>query len=389
MSEGASVRALVVDDSAFMRKMISDILRDGGFEVVGAARNGREGLDMAARLKPDVMTVDVEMPVMDGVAMLAELMRSNPTAVVVLSSLTEKGGETTIRCLELGAVSCILKPSGAISLDIDRIAPEILSAVKAAARADRSRLRPTPSRLAPAGVGAPVAARAAGAVAEAALDARDAVVLIASSTGGPGALQRVVPLLPGDLAAGVVLVQHLPVGFTKPLADRLNASSQLAVREAHEGDEPRRGVVLVAPAGTHLQMDSSGKFHLNQDPPIWGVRPAADVTFTTVADRYKGRVVGAVLTGMGRDGALGAKAIRENGGYCVAQDEATSVVWGMPRAAHESGGADKLLPIDEIAAAIAEATQAVNKRGTSQDGREARAERVAGSGLRRVQTPNP
>jgi len=180
----------------------------------------------------------------------------------------------------------------------------------------------------------------------------------------------------------VLMVQHLPVGFTKPLADRLNASSQLAVREATEGDEPRRGLVLIAPAGTHMEMNSAGRLHMNQDPPIWGVRPAADVTFTTVAGRFQRRVVGAVLTGMGRDGALGAKAVRDNGGVCFAQDEATSVVWGMPRAAQEIGAADRLVPIDEIAQAITEAVLAVKRRGERQDGRETRVERIAASGLR-------
>lgn len=385
MRQDAAVRALVVDDSAFMRKMISDILREGGVEVVGVAKNGREALDLVARLQPDVLTVDVEMPVMNGVELLTELMRTRPTPVVVLSSLTGQGGETSIRCLELGAVACLQKPSGSISLDIEQIGPDIVLAVKAAARADRGRLRAVVS---PAGAVA-AALRPISAVPGAPksadgepLDPTDAVVLIASSTGGPGALQRVVPRLPADLPAAVLMVQHLPVGFTKPLADRLNASSQLAVREATEGDEPRRGLVLIAPAGTHMEMSSAGRLHMNQDPPIWGVRPAADVTFTTVAGRFQRRVVGAVLTGMGRDGALGAKAVRDNGGVCFAQDEATSVVWGMPRAAHEIGAADRLVPIDEIAQAITEAVLAVKRRGERQDGRETRVERIAASGLR-------
>ena len=332
-----------------------------------------------------MLTVDVEMPVMNGVELLTELMRTRPTPVVVLSSLTGQGGETSIRCLELGAVACLQKPSGSISLDIEQIGPDIVLAVKAAARADRGRLRAVVS---PAGAvaaalrpisAAPTAPKSADGEP---LDPTDAVVLIASSTGGPGALQRVVPRLPADLPAAVLMVQHLPVGFTKPLADRLNASSQLAVREATEGDEPRRGLVLIAPAGTHMEMSSAGRLHMNQDPPIWGVRPAADVTFTTVAGRFQRRVVGAVLTGMGRDGALGAKAVRDNGGVCFAQDEATSVVWGMPRAAHEIGAADRLVPIDEIAQAITEAVLAVKRRGERQDGRETRVERIAASGLR-------
>lgn len=377
MSSGGPIKALVVDDSAFMRKMIGDILREGGIEVIGFARNGREALDLVGRLRPDVLTLDLEMPEMGGEEALAELMRTRPTPVVVLSSLAGTGGDATIRCLERGALACIQKPSGAISLDIERVAPEIVSAVTAAARADRNRLGPLPRRqIAESARGARDSSSKVGGEP---LSAADAVVVIASSTGGPGALQRVVPLLPEDLKAAVLLVQHLPVGFTGPLAERLDAYSRLKVREAREGDEPRRGVVLVAPAGTHMEVDSAGRMHMNQDPPMWGVRPAADVTFKSAAARFRERVVGVVLTGMGRDGALGARAIRENGGVCVAQDEATSVVWGMPRAAHEIGGVDRLLPIDAVAEAVCELVRTVNKRGGMQDGREAGAQRVAAS----------
>lgn len=358
-----STRALVVDDSAFMRKVVSEILRSGGVEVVATARDGVEGLAKARELRPDVITLDVEMPRMSGVEFLRELMRTDPMPVVMLSSVTESGTATAIKCLELGAVDCLHKPSGAISLDIAKIAPEIVATVVGAAKAD---LRKLGRGAMPAASSAPASATTqalmpvapAGVVTGTKLGAQDAIVLIASSTGGPAALQQVVPKLPGDLQAGVVLVQHLPPGFTRSLASSLDRNSALSVREAAEGDTPRKGVVLVAPAGWHLGFDSRGVIRLNQDPPMWGVRPAADVMMCSAADVFGPRLVGAVLTGMGRDGALGAKAIRSHGGYCVAQDEATCVVWGMPRSAYEMGGADRLAPLDEIAGIL---TQAVGE----------------------------
>jgi two-component system chemotaxis response regulator CheB len=181
---------------------------------------------------------------------------------------------------------------------------------------------------------------------------RDAVLIITSSTGGPAALQQIVPRLPGDLAASVVIVQHLPVGFTRSLAARLDSVSALMVREAASGDMLRRGVALVAPGGFHLAFDAQGRVELNQDPPVWGVRPAADVTLKTAAERFGPRVVAVVLTGMGRDGALGAKAVRQNGGCCLGQNEETCVVYGMPRAAYEAGAIHRQVPLAEMAEVV-------------------------------------
>lgn len=386
----APVRVLVVDDSAFMRKMVSEILTRAGMQVVATAHDGMDALEKAQRLRPDVITLDVEMPRMDGVAFLGKLMPTLPTPVVVLSSLTSDGAETSIRCLERGAFDCLHKPSGTISLDIETIGAEIVAKVRAAARMRRNGTWIARTSQAFEAVPVPIPYTRTGGVSgdpeEApglgTLDAgrrtagpraiasvyqssgpalKTAVVVIASSTGGPGALQQVVPLLPADLRAAVVVVQHLPVGFTAALAKRLDASSALSVREACAGDTLERGKVLVAPAGTHMAFDAEGRVTLDHEPPIWGVRPAADVAMRSAAERFGPLAIAVVLTGMGRDGALGAKAIRQQGGVCFAQDEATSVIFGMPRAALEAGAVDRLLPIDEIAWAIVEV---VGERGS-------------------------
>ncbi|MCC6728696.1 MAG: chemotaxis response regulator protein-glutamate methylesterase [Chthonomonadales bacterium] len=347
--EPRSVRALVVDDSAFMRHMVADILRGGGVEVVGAAAGGVEGLGLVARLKPDVITLDIEMPEMDGITFLSGLASVRPTPVVVLSSLAEAGAVATVRCLELGAVDCLHKPSGAISLGIDRIGGELVASVMAAAQA-----RPTfPARSSPVALRSP-AASGHGAQ-PAPLRPDDAVVVLASSTGGPAALTAVVPRLPADLPAALVIVQHLPVGFTRALARRLDSCSALAVREAETGMALQRGLALVAPAGSHLEMGRSGRVVLSADPPIWGVRPAADVTLRSAAQRFGARVVAVVMTGMGRDGALGARAVRQRGGLCVAQSEETCAIYGMPRAAWEAGAVERLIPLDAIAEQVAAA----------------------------------
>jgi len=354
MNETAPLRVLVVDDSALMRKLVSDILRRNDIEVVGTARDGCDALDKAQNLQPDVITLDVEMPRMDGAAFLGTLMRERPTPVVMVSSLTQAGAEITLRCLELGAFDCVCKPSGSISLDIERSADELVAKVRAAATAGVRR-----AALGVRRPSSPQAAEQAGAPKAAArpLSTQDAVVVIASSTGGPAALTRVVPSLPGDLAAAILVVQHLPIGFTRSLANRLDTLSALTVREASEGDQLQRGVALIAPAGKHLALDAQGRVTLNEEPPLWGVRPAADVTLRSAAARFGARVVAVVMTGMGRDGALGAKAVRQAGGVCFAQDEATCVVFGMPRAAQEAGAVNRLLPLDSIATAIAEHCQ--------------------------------
>jgi two-component system chemotaxis response regulator CheB len=327
-------------------------------------------------------------------------MQERPTPVVMVSSLTAEGADVTLACLQRGAVDFVLKPSGSISLDIATVGGEIVAKTRAAAGAQVQRPSAfTLSRLAAQAAktglnGAvpprtntpplrlslparPLSAVASGAAAPARespaqpayqrLEADTVVVAIASSTGGPAALQEVIPHLPADLNAAYLIVQHLPAGFTRSLASRLDHSSALTVREAQAGDALERGLVLIAPGGRHLELDAKGRVVLNDDPPLWGVRPAADVMMRAVAARFGPRALGVVLTGMGCDGALGVKAIKGAGGLCLAQDEASCVVYGMPRAAFETGVLAQVVPLPDMAAAIARQI-AARGRGTQGSG---------------------
>ena len=348
------IRVLVVDDSAFMRKMVSEILsRDPALCVVGQARDGADALVKTDALRPDVITMDIEMPVLDGIGALTEIMRRRPTPVLMLSSLTQAGADATLRCLELGAVDFVGKPSGSISLDIEKIAADILGKVKAAAGA---RLGGRPVR--PAG-----AARPAAAIPAAPLQNRTApprqekitVLAIGASTGGPRALQAVIPMLPADLGVAIVVVQHMPAGFTASLAHRLEQMSPFTVREAADGDRLQPGQVLIAPGGAHLQFGPGGVARLTEEPPVHGVRPSVDVTLSSLVPMYGPRLLGVLLTGMGRDGARGMKMLSDRGGVTIAEDETTCVVYGMPQAAFDLGGVQSLLPLPEIAPAIVRA----------------------------------
>ncbi len=350
------LKVLVVDDSAFMRKMICEILgRDPELCVVGPARDGADALTKLGTLKPDVITLDVEMPVLDGFGTLSEIMRLRPTPVVMLSSLTQRGAEATLRCLELGAVDFVGKPSGSISLDIETVGADLIARVKAAAKA---RLHPAPAAsptlisipakpvlpLLPARPRREISAAVRG----------GGVLVIGSSTGGPRALQSLVPSLPADLPVPVVIVQHMPAGFTTSLAQRLAAISPLEVREAVEGDGLKAGRILVAPGGWHLEFNSEGLAHLTEAPPVHGVRPSVDVTLASLTRLYGPRITAVLLTGMGRDGARGLKAVLDLGGRTFAEDETTCTVYGMPKAAFELGGVGSLLPLPRIAPALIE-----------------------------------
>ena len=357
------IRVLVVDDSAFMRKMVTEILDgDADCQVVGQAKNGTEALQKLEMLRPDVVTLDVEMPVMDGLTALGEIMDRRPTPVVMLSSLTQQGADMTMRCLERGAVDFVGKPGGAISLNIATVGVELIAKVKVAARA---RIRPLVAvRKAPpapnagdVGAGRPVrtppALGAGGRL--------GGVLLIGSSTGGPRALQTLVPSLPADLGVPVVVVQHMPPGFTASLAQRLDAESPLCVREAAPGDALVPGHVLIAPGGHHLQFDGMGRVFLSDEPPVHGVRPSVDVTLDSLTRLCGKRLVAVLLTGMGKDGARGLKALRDLGGGTLAEDESTCVVYGMPRAAWELGGVGQMLPLPQIAAAAVLSLRSISR----------------------------
>jgi len=339
-------KVLIIEDSAFMRKIITNILSaDPQLEVVAAARNGLEGVQLCADLKPDVITMDIEMPVMDGLTALEKIMAENPTPVVMLSSLTTEGAEATLKALDLGAVDFIAKPSGAISLDLGKIKEEIVLKVKTAAQARLQGGRPGRLVHTLPKLNTPTVQEGR---------KLTKIVAIGTSTGGPKALQEIIPLLPRSIPAGIVIVQHMPKGFTKSLADRLDSLSQLTVREAQDGDELVPGLALIAPGDYHLEVQRTTTktvVRLNQQPPVGGHRPSVDVMMKSVA--AAGLVnIGVILTGMGQDGVEGMELIKKNGGQTIAQDQDTCIVFGMPKVAIERNCIDKVVPLQKIALEI-------------------------------------
>ncbi len=336
-----AIRVLVVDDSAFMRYTITKYLTaDPEIEVVGQARDGLDALEKVATLRPDVVTLDVEMPRMDGLTALRRIMREHPVPVVMLSSLTQRGAYTTIQALMRGAVDFVPKPTTGV--DIGTVADELIAKVKVAAR----------SRLADASAGEPVSSGAKGGVRP--FHRGDPLVVIGASTGGPRALQQVLSKLPGDFPAAVAIVQHMPPGFTQSLAQRLNECSSLTVQEAADGDRLAQGLALLAPGDFHLRFRDAHRVALDHGPRRNHVRPAVDVTMESAAEHHGAAVIGVVLTGMGSDGREGARRIKAAGGRVIAEDESTSVVYGMPRSVVEAGLADEVVPLPEIASVIVE-----------------------------------
>jgi two-component system, chemotaxis family, protein-glutamate methylesterase/glutaminase len=359
------IRVLIVDDSAFMRRIISEaITAEPDMEVAGQAINGLDALIKVEQTQPDVVTLDVEMPEMDGLAALRHLMARYPRPVIMLSSLTQAGAVTTIRALTIGAVDFVAKPSGSISLDFHHVRDELIQKIRTAARA---RIH-APTAQPPAGAArrpAPVVPANRRPPAPLGAAAFDSLVAIGTSTGGPRALSTVVPGLADDGRTAYLIVQHMPAGFTRSLAERLDSTSSLHVREAEQGDRLVAGTVLVAPGDFHLQVSGHGTVQLFQGPRVHGVRPSVDVMLESVAQQYGARVVSAILTGMGVDGADGAVAIRAKGGFVIAEDEATCVVWGMPRAVAERGAANRIVRLENVSTAIAEAVASRSSHHTT------------------------
>ncbi len=329
-------RVLIVDDSPFIRRMLSDWLKDTpDFDVVGTARDGAEAVSQVKELKPDIVTLDVEMPVKDGLAALDEIMGSCPTKVLMVSSVTLRGAEQTIRALELGALDFVTKPNGGASLRFVDARDELLKKLRAAALArvpGRAPVRKPLATMSQVGT--------------------DKVVVVASSTGGPKALAALFEGLPKPFNAPVLIVQHMPAGFTASLSKRLDLVGCMSVREAQTGDSIKAGQALVAPGGKHLVVGADGRMKLTDEEPIHGVRPAADFLFHTAAKAWGPKCLGVVLTGMGRDGAEGAVAIRKAGGVVLGESAESCIVYGMPRAAKDAGGVDAEFTIDDMPTAI-------------------------------------
>ncbi|MCC6831539.1 MAG: chemotaxis response regulator protein-glutamate methylesterase [Thermoleophilia bacterium] len=351
-------RVLICDDSPLMRRVLSDLLTDGGLEVVAQVSDGADLVAGVQRHTPDVVTLDVEMPRKDGLSALADLMKAQPTPVIMCSTLTGKGARESVKALQLGAVDVVQKP--ALRLTPSAWGPtrdELVAKVREAAMAKVRAIRPAPSR--PAAVGRPAPAPAAAPPVSADLAARargtgSPLVIIATSTGGPRALHEVVPRLPGELGCGVLIVQHMPVGFTKTLAERLDSESALTVREARPTDRITPDVALVAPAGSHLEVSAIGATRLSDAPPIGNLKPRADITISSAAKVYGSKVLLVVLTGMGNDGELGARDLKQVGGRILSEDERTCVIYGMPRAVKEAGLSDGVVPLDVMPLAIVE-----------------------------------
>lgn len=336
-----TIRTLVVDDSALMRHTLARLLdADAEIEVVGAAYNGLDALVQVERLQPDVVTMDVNMPGMDGLAALELLMRRFPVPVVMLSSLTEAGTEATVRALALGAVDFVAKPTHLTGLGMSSIADELVEKVRRAAGA---RVGRTP-------ISAPSSRSSAMPPANGRHPPVDLIV-VGASTGGPRAIAEVLAGLPANLPCPVIVVQHLPAGFTQSLGRRLNEICPLDVAEAHAGQRLRPGLVLLAPGDFHLTLQGS-RVLLDQGPRRHGVRPSIDTTLESVARGFHGIALAIILTGMGDDGMQGSRALKATGGMVWAEDESTCVIYGMPRAVIEAGLADAVLPVNQIARGI-------------------------------------
>jgi two-component system, chemotaxis family, protein-glutamate methylesterase/glutaminase len=354
------IRVLVVDDAVVVRRMVTDVLSaDPEIEVVGSAANGRIGLQKVTQVNPDLVTMDVEMPEMDGLQALKALRQTHPDLpVIMFSTLTERGATATLDALSLGASDYVTKPAnvGSVALAQQRIRDELIPKVKAlCGREHKPAGRSSPgATLAPPVVATPrftPTPRTDGASPEAAVD----IVAIGVSTGGPNALAVLLPMLPPTLPVPVVLVQHMPPMFTKLLAERLHAQSSLRVMEAAGGECLAPGCVYIAPGNFHMIVERRATgvvTALNQLPPENSCRPAVDPLFRSVSRAYGGRTLAVVLTGMGQDGLRGAEDIRSVGGQVIVQDEASSVVWGMPGFVAKAGLAEQVLPLVDIAAEI-------------------------------------
>jgi two-component system, chemotaxis family, protein-glutamate methylesterase/glutaminase len=335
------IRVLICDDSLFMRAAIAKTLSAGPFDVVGQAKDGNDALAQIGKLQPDVVTMDFNMPGMNGADTVRAIMSARPTPVVMFSAHTKQGAKETFDALAAGAVDFVTKPAGEVSVDLSKIADELTRKLTAASVAKpRAAITIAPSRPSGQFSTARPATMTGG---------LPRLCVIAISTGGPAALSEVIPALPADLRLALVIVQHMPAGFTAALAERLDAASRVSVREAQVGDRPLAGGVLIAPGDRHLEFDERGMVMLTDGPQVNGCRPAADVTMISAAKVYGRRTLGVVMTGMGKDGAAGALAIKNASGKTCAQDQLTSVIYGMPKAAVEAGAVDEVLPLSDIA----------------------------------------
>ena len=374
MSNLQKTKLLVVDDSAFMRKLISDFFSDHRhIEVIGSARNGKDAIKKIEQLKPDVVTMDVEMPEMNGMEALKEIMQKYPLPVIMLSSTTKRGAENTLMAMEYGAVDFVAKPSGSISLDLHKIKDELVRKVEEASKVTVSKLKKpfrkstvanqairhpfnnqeskVKSLLKPTvNIDIPIKKTEWSKTSK-------KIILIGTSTGGPRALQEVITKIPANVGAPILIVQHMPAGFTKSLAARLDQLSEIHVKEAEQGDLLQKGTAYIAPGGYHLKLRKVGSSFAvvldNQEPPRAGHRPSVDVMFEDVSQYSEFDKIAVIMTGMGYDGSKGLVSLKKTGNVtAIAESAETCIVYGMPKAAVETQLVDEVADVDDIAQTI-------------------------------------
>jgi two-component system, chemotaxis family, protein-glutamate methylesterase/glutaminase len=353
------IRVLVVDDSAFMRKVVLGIVSaDPDMQVIGEAGDGREAVAMAESLHPDVISMDINMPHLDGLGATEIIMSQNPRPIVIVSSESQEGARGTLRALQLGAVDFVSKPTSAINLDMNSVRDELTRKLRTAAKVHvvRTATRPKTAQavaiLEAARTVEKVAAPSVSQATEAPSGERYPLVILAASTGGPAALMQMVPSLRKDFPAPIVLALHMPSSFTGQFTEQLAEASAIRVKEAEAGETPSQATLYVCPGSHHLRISQAGRLQLDDGPRISGYRPCADVTLESAAAWGGPMTTGVILTGMGNDGARGSLAVRKVGGYVIAQDEATSMIFGMPHETIRAGAAHEVLPLDAIPAAL-------------------------------------
>lgn len=347
------IRVLVADDSAFMRTALTRMIEsDPSLKVAGTAQNGSEALEKVAALQPDVVTLDVEMPGLNGLETLKRIVKDYPRPVLMVSSLTQEGAETTLEALDIGAFDYVPKQQSYASLDIVKIRDDLVAKIRAAAEMGRRRGAAKVTVQHPAMV-SPAARHT--------LHVAPAVIALGTSTGGPKALQQILPMLPADLPVGILIVQHMPVGFTGPFARRLDNLCQVTVREAAPEEVITPGVVYIAPAGMHMTVATTGTsrmaIRLSHKPEGTLHRPSVDVMMLSVAEALRAFSMGIIMTGMGADGLQGMKAIAQAGGLTLGQDEASCSVYGMPRSCADAGVLQQVVPLTDIPAQILQAVR--------------------------------
>ncbi|MEO5935824.1 MAG: chemotaxis response regulator protein-glutamate methylesterase [Terriglobales bacterium] len=377
MSTGKKIRVLIADDSAFMRKvLVSIISAHPEMEVAGEARDGRDAVAQNEALNPDVITMDINMPQMDGLQATEVIMSTKPKPIVIVSSESREGAETTLKALELGAIDFVPKPSSGVDLDMNTVRDEICRKVKMASKVrvvrnaaktklaqeiatSAPRTEPslpsgyaTPANPAPANSAPPRSTAFACAVAPARPTGRFPIVVIAASTGGPATLMKLVPAFPKDFPGAVLLIQHMPASFTSQFSQQLQEIAAIRVKEADPGEIIVPGTMYLCPGSSHMKVSQTGRLTLDEGARINGYRPCADVTLETAADFAGNMGVGVVLTGMGNDGCRGVQQIKAAGGHVIAQDEATSIIFGMNAEAIKTGAVDQIQPLENIYAAI-------------------------------------